>query len=100
MFSNLKRTIEDKLQNINPKALWSSFSQAQKVHRRDYFDMLTSNTELQTLADERRLEAMVGEQIRADFPEITDKSFDLLVDATMHLIRKKQLQATDDICFK
>ena len=43
---------------------------------------------------------MVGEQIKTDFPEISDKSFELLVDATMHLIRKKQLQATDDICFK
>ena len=100
MFDNLKKSIGEKLQTINPKSLWLSFSQAQKVNRRDYFDMLTSNTELQTLADERRLEAMVGEQIKADFPEITDKSFELLVDATMHLIRKKQLHATDDICFK
>ncbi len=99
MFNRLKKSIE-KVKNIDPKSLWLSFSQAQKVNRRDYVDMLTQDTELQTLADERRLEAMVGEQIKTDFPEISDKSFELLVDATMHLIRKKQLQATDDICFK
>jgi hypothetical protein len=99
MFDNLKKSIK-KVQSINPKSLWLSFSQAQQVNRRDYTDLLTSNTELESLADERRLEAMVGEQIKTDFPEITDKSFELLVDATMHHIRKKQLQATDDIYFK
>lgn len=99
MFDNLKKSIK-KVQNINPKALWLSFSQSQQVNRRDYSDLLTSNTELKSLADERRLEVMVGEQIKEDFPEISDKTFELLVDATMHYIRKKQLQATDDICFK
>ncbi|MCD8378200.1 MAG: hypothetical protein LUB59_05375 [Candidatus Gastranaerophilales bacterium] len=99
MFSNLKKSIEN-FQKVNPKSLWLSFVQSQKVNRKDYADLLTSNTELETLADGRKLEAMVGEQIKTDFPEISDKSFELLVDATMHLIRKKQLQATDDICFK
>ncbi|MCR5266055.1 MAG: hypothetical protein K6E29_05615 [Cyanobacteria bacterium RUI128] len=100
MFDNLKKSINKIHQSINPKSLWLSFAQSQQVSRRDYSDLLTSNTELQTLADERRLEAMVGEQIKTDFPEISDASFELLVDATMHLIRKKQLQATDDIVFK
>lgn len=99
MFDNLKKSIE-KVQSINPKALWLSFAQSQKVNRNNYAELLTSNVELKSLADERRLEAMVGEQIKADFPEITEKTFELLVDATMHHIRKKQLQATDDICFK
>ena len=99
MFENLKKSLQ-KVQSINPKSLWLSFSQSQQVNRRDYTDLLTSNTELKSLADERKLEAMVGEQIKADFPEISDKTFELLVDATMHHIRKKQLQATDDICFK
>lgn len=99
MFDNLKKSIE-KIQSINPKSLLLGFAQSQKVARRDYSDLLTSDTELKSLADERRLEAMVGEQIKTDFPEISDSSFELLVDATMHLIRKKQLQATDDIMFK
>lgn len=99
MFDNLKRSFQ-KLQTINPKSLLTSFVQSQNVKRKDYMELLTSNTELKSLADERRLEAMVGEQIKTDFPNISDKSFELLVDATMHLLRKKQLQATDDICFK
>ena len=99
MFENLKKSIE-KFQQINPKSLWLSFAQSQRVRRRDYSELLNSTTELKSIADMKRLEAMVGEQIKTDFPEITDKSFELLVDATMHNIRKKQLQATDDICFK
>ena len=99
MFNNLKKSIE-KLNSLNPKSLLASFVQSQQTNRRDYSDLLTSDTELHCIADNRRLEAMVGEQIKTDFPEISDESFELLVDATMHLIRKKQLQATDDICFK
>lgn len=99
MFENLKKSIE-KFQQINPKSLWLSFAQSQQVRRKDYSELLNSTTELKSIADMKRLEAMVGEQIKTDFPEITDKSFELLVDATMHNIRKKQLQATDDIYFK
>lgn len=99
MFDNLKRSVKN-LQKINPKSLLLGFVQSQKTNRRDYSELLNSTTELQCIADNKRLEAMVGEQIKTDFPEISDKSFELLVDATMHLIRKKQLQATDDFCFK
>lgn len=99
MLENLKKSLEN-VQHFNPKSLWLSFVQSQKVNRRDYTELLNSTTELETIADMKRLEAMVGEQIKADFPEISDKSFELLVDATMHHLRKKQLQATDDYCFK
>ena len=96
MFNNLKKSIKA-INKLNPKALLTSFIQSQQVNRRDYTELLTSDTELKSIADNRRLEAMVGEEIKAIFPEITDKSFELLVDATMHLIRKKQLQATDNL---
>ena len=99
MFENLKKSIE-KVSKIDPKFLLNSFVQSQNVNRRDYMDLLNSDTELQTIADIRRLEAMVGEQIKTDFPEISDKTFELLVDATMHLLRKRQLQASDDVCYK
>lgn len=99
MFNRLKESVKN-FSKINPISMLARFRQEQSIHRKDYVDFLTSDVELQTVADEKRLEAMVGEQIRADFPDISDSSFELLVDATMHLIRKKQLQATDDICFK
>ena len=54
------------------------------------------NNELKSIADMKRLEVMVGEEIRAIFPEISENTFELMVDATMHHMRKKQLQATDD----
>lgn len=99
MFENVKKSIE-KIRGVNPKELWVAFSQAQKVNRRDYIDMLTSDVELQSIADDRRLEAKVGEEIRTDFPGISDSSYQLLLDATMHSIRKQQLQATEDIRFE
>lgn len=99
MFENVKKSIE-KIRSVNPKELWVAFSQSQKVNRRDYVDMLTSEVELQSIADDRRLEAMVSAEIREDFPGISDSSHQLLVDATMHSIRKQQLQATEDIRFE
>lgn len=99
MFENVKKSIS-KIRNINPKEMLLSFYQSQKVNRRDYADMLTSDVELQSIADDRRLEAMVSEEIKTDFPEISDSSYQLLIDATMHSIRKKQLQATEDIRFE
>ena len=78
--------------------MWLSFASSQKSHRKDYVEMLTDNKELQTLSDERRLEAMVREQLKEEFPSIENmKSYELLVDAVMHNIKKKQLQALDNL---
>lgn len=99
MFKNVKKSIE-KIRSVNPKEMLVAFSQFQKTTRRNYVDMLTSDVELQSIADAKRLEAMISDELKTDFPEISDESFKLLVDATMHSIRKKQLQATEDICFE
>lgn len=99
MFENLK--LIQKLKKIDPKAMWLSFTSSQKSHRKDYVEMLTDNKELQTLSDERRLEAMVREQLKSEFPNIENSaSYELLVDAVVHNIKKKQLHATDDIKFE
>jgi len=97
-WKNLK--IVQKLKGIDPKSMWLSFANAQKMHRREYVDMLANSREIQTLSDERRLEAMVREQLKIEFPNIENsKSYELLVDAVVHNIKKKQLQATDNIKF-
>ena len=81
--------------------MWLSFASSQKSHRKDYVDMLASDKEIQTLSDERRLEAMVREQLKMEFPNLENSStYELLVDAVVHNIKKKQLQATDDIKFE
>jgi len=97
-WKNLK--IVQKLKGIDPKSMWLSFANAQKMHRREYVDMLANSREIQTISDERRLEAMVREQLKIEFPNIENsKSYELLVDAVVHNIKKKQLQATDNIKF-
>ena len=51
-WKNLK--IVEKLKGVDPKALWLSFANAQKLNRREYVDILTDNKSIQTLSDERR----------------------------------------------
>ena len=53
---------------------------------------------MKSSSDERRLEAMVREQLKEEFPNIENmKSYELLVDAVMHNYKKKQLQAQDEL---
>lgn len=102
MFNQWKNfKLIQKLKNVDPKSLWLSFANSQKNHRKEYIDMLADNKEIQTLSDERRLEAMVREQIKMEFPNIENSSsYELLVDAVIHNIKKKQLQASDNIRFE
>ena len=97
-WKNLK--IAEKLKEINPKALWLNFAMLQGRHRRDYVDMLAED-EMKALSDGRQLEAMVRKQISNEFPNIENSStYELLVDAVMHHIMKKQLRAMDEVQVK
>lgn len=93
---NLKivRTLK---QEISPKLRWLMFSKnIAKKSTPEYIKMISGVEELKSSADERRLEAMVREQLKAEFPNIEEmKSYELLVDAVMHNYKKKQLQAED-----
>ena len=81
---------------MNPKANLLTFVQGQKDANEDYIKYL-SNTELKIKSDEQRLEAMVRQQLREEFPNIEKSpSYDLLVDAVIHNYKSKQLQAIDD----
>lgn len=98
-WKNLK--LVEKLKSVDPKALWLNFASSQKNRRKEYVDMLAADKEIKTLSDERRLEAMVREQIKMEFPNIENSSsYELLVDAVVHNIKKKQLQASDNIRFE
>ena len=53
---------------------------------------------MKSSSDERKLEAMVREQLKTEFPNIENmKSYELLVDAVIHNYKKKQLQAMDEM---
>ena len=83
-------------QVINPKANLLTFSQGQREANDEYIKSL-SKTELKIKSDEQRLEAMVRQQLKEEFPNIEKSpSYDLLVDAVIHNYKSKQLQAIDD----
>ena len=81
---------------INPKANLLTFSQGQREANDEYIKSL-SKTELKIKSDEQRLEAMVRQQLKEEFPNIEkSSSYDLLVDAVIHNYKSKQLQAIDE----
>ena len=82
---------------MNPKVNLLTFSEGQRFANEEYIKSLSS-TELKIRADEQRLEAMVRQQLKEEFPNIEKSpSYDLLVDAVIHNYKSKQLQATDDV---
>ena len=81
---------------LNTKANLAEFVNMQSNNREDLIKSLSSN-ELKIKSDEQRLEAMVRQQLKEEFPNIEkSSSYDLLVDAVIHNYKSKQLQATDD----
>ena len=81
---------------INPKINLMTFSNSQKFANEEYIKSLSS-TKIKIKSDEQRLEAMVRQQLKDEFPNIEKSaSYDLLVDAVIHNYKSKQLQATDD----
>jgi len=84
-------------QALNPKANLLTFSENQKFANEEYIKSLSS-TELKIKSDEQRLEAMVRQQLKEEFPNIEkSSSYDLLVDAVIHNYKSKQLQTADDV---
>ena len=83
-------------QAIDTKTNLLTFASSQRQANADYIESLSSN-ELKIKADEQRLEAMVRQQLKEEFPNIEkSSSYDLLVDAVIHNYKSKQLQAVDD----
>ena len=98
--TNLKKFINSVKEALDPRANLNAFAQNQAQGREDFIQSLSSN-ELKIKADEHRLEAMVRQQLKEEFPNIEkSSSYDLLVDAFIHNYKSKQLQATDDIQIK
>lgn len=97
-FKNLK--IVQKLTQLSPKLKWLMFSQKMQDSKlsAEYIDMISSGATSETLSDSERLEAMVRESLVKEFSPNVEKmkSYELLVDAVVHNIKKKQLQAMDD----
>lgn len=95
-FKNFK--LVQKLKNISPKLKWAMFSNLQdyKIGSK-YIDYLIPEAK-SINADNEKLEKMVRDTLIKEFsPKIKNmKSFDLLVDATVHRIKQKQLKDMGD----
>lgn len=92
MFNLKNLKIVRELRSIKPKLKWLMFSQMQdyKVNSK-YIDMICTDNDAQTAND--KLEAIVRESLIREFsPEIQNmKSYEFLVDAVVHNLKKKQL---------
>jgi len=97
MLNRLKnlKIVKQLSKELSPKLRWLMFANKNvKKNSSDYISMISGVDELKSNSDERRLEAMVREQLKEEFPNIENmKSYELLVDAVMHNLKKKQLQA-------
>lgn len=100
MFNLKNLKIVKQLKSIKPRLKWLMFSQMQdyKVNSK-YIDMICSDNDTETAND--KLEEIVRASLIREFtPEITKmKSYDFLVDAVVHNLKKKQL-ATYDAMYK
>ena len=98
--ANLKKFINSIKEVLDPRANLNTFVRNQEQDREEFIQSLSSN-ELRIKADEQRLEAMVRQQLKEEFPNIEkSSSYDLLVDAVIHNYKSKQLHATDDVEIK
>lgn len=102
MFENVKnlKLVQKLKESVSPRFRWLSFSHKNTLDKSttDYLESISGVENLKSLSDDYELEAMVRTQLKQEFPNIENmKSYELLVDAVMHNIRKKQLQATDNL---
>lgn len=102
MFDRMKnlKLVQKLKESVSPRLRWLAFSNKNKLDKSttDYLEAISGVENLKSLSDEYELEAMVRAQLKEEFPSIESmKSYELLVDAVIHNIKKKQLQATDNL---
>ena len=102
MFDRMKnlKLVQKLKETVSPRLRWLSFSNKNKLDKSttDYLEAITGVDNLKSLSDDQELEAMVRAQLKEEFPSIESmKSYELLVDAVMHNIRTKQIQAEDNL---
>ena len=102
MFDRLKnlKLVQRLKETVSPRLRWLAFSNKNNLDKSttDYLETISGVENLNSLSDDLELEAMVRAQLKQEFPNIESmKSYELLVDAVMHNLRKKQLQADDNL---
>ncbi len=98
MFNLKESKFVKALKAVKPRLKWLMFSQMQdyKINS-NYIDMICNDKEKAPNTSSESLEAMVRETLIKEFgPEIQKSaSYELLVDAVLHNLKKKQLAELD-----
>ena len=93
MLNRLKnlKIVKNLKKELSPKLRWLMFTHDNNdKSSAEYIKMISGVEDLKSNSDELRLEAMVREQLKEEFPNIENmKSYELLVDAVMHNLKKK-----------
>ena len=102
MFDRIRnlKIVKQLKESISPKMRWLDYANKTQLDKSttDYLETISGVDNLKSISDDLELEAMVRAQLKEEFPNIESmKSYELLVDAVMHNMRKKQLQATDNL---
>lgn len=99
MFNLKNLKIVKELENIRPKLKWLMFSQVQdyKINSA-YIDMICNDQQSDVAANNAKLENMVRQMLIKEFsPDVQNmQSYNLLVDAVMHNLKKKQLGKVEE----
>ena len=95
MFSFKNFKIVREINNIKPRLKWLLFSQMQdyKMHS-NYMDLVNPENNFTSAEADAKLQAIVQDALIKEFtPEIKKmKSYNLLVDAVVHNLKKKQMK--------
>ena len=102
MFDRIKnlKIVKKIKQVVNPQLRWQEYANKTQLDKSttDYLEAISGVEDLSNMySDASELEAVVRAQLQEEFPGIENKkSYELLVDAVIHNIKKKQLQADSD----
>lgn len=95
MFSFKNFKIVKEIKNIKPRLKWLLFSQMQDFKSNsNYLDLVNPENNLSSSQADAKLQAIVQDVLIKEFtPEIKKmKSYNLLVDAVVHNLKKKQMK--------
>lgn len=95
MFSFKNFKLVKEIKNIKPRLKWLLFSQMQDYKMNsNYLDLVNPENNYTSTQADAKLQAIVQDALIKEFsPEIKKmKSYNLLVDAVVHNLKKKQMK--------
>lgn len=96
-FKNLK-LVQKLKESVSPRLRWLSFANKSNAKYSEKYIESISGVELKSIQEAKEMEMMIREQLKKEFPGIENKkSYELIVDAVMNNMMKKQLEETEHL---